>query len=57
MTVSDMQKTCFEVYRTPEGEFRAFLQAENPRRGRTEHIVHSPAKSGQKEQAGDQQKR
>lgn len=30
-----MRKTCFEVYRTPEGEFRAFLRAENPRRTRT----------------------
>lgn len=35
MAVNDMWKTCFQVYRTPEGEFRAFLQAENPRRVRT----------------------
>lgn len=35
MAVNDMRKTCFEVYRTPEGEFRAFLQAENPQRVRT----------------------
>lgn len=35
MTVNDMRKTCLEVYRTPEGEFRAFLEAQNPRRVRT----------------------
>lgn len=35
MKISAMQKGNFEVYRAPDGEFRAFFRVEDPRRVRT----------------------